>query len=86
CGGMMGALEPGAAMKAMQDRLAEFDADGDGALSLAEFETLHAAMIRKQTVDHFQHLDADGDGRVTKEEMTAPAHRMQMRMKKHTGN
>lgn len=85
-GGMMGGLEPGAAMKAMQDRLTEFDADGDGMLSLAEFETLHAAMIREKTVDHFQHLDADGDGRVTKEEMTAPAHRMQMRMKKQSEN
>ncbi len=85
-GGMMGAREPGAAVKVMQDRLAEFDADGDGALSLAEFETLHAAMIREKTVDRFQHLDADGDGRITKDEMTAPAHRMEMREKMNKEN
>lgn len=85
-GGMMSAREPGAAVKMMQDRLAEFDADGDGALSLAEFETLHAAMIREKTVDRFQHLDADGDGRITKDEMTAPAHRMEMREKMNTEN
>ena len=77
--GMMGAPDPGAAIKAMQSRLTEFDADGDGALSLAEFETLHAAMIREQTVDRFQYFDADGDGRITKDEMTAPARRMEMR-------
>ena len=85
-GGMMGAPAPGAALKMMQDRLAEFDADGDGTLSLAEFETLHAAMIREQTVDRFQHLDADGDGRITTDEMIAPARRMEMRGKMNSGN
>ncbi|SDE77644.1 EF-hand domain-containing protein [Ruegeria marina] len=70
--------EPGAARTAMLARLAEFDADGDGTLSLAEFEVLHAAMIRETTVDRFQHLDADGDGRITEEEMGAPAKRMEM--------
>ena len=63
----------------MQARLAEFDADGDGSLSLAEFEALHTTMIRDMTVDRFQHLDADGDGRVTADEMGAPARRMETR-------
>jgi Ca2+-binding EF-hand superfamily protein len=67
----------------MQKRMAEFDADGDGSLSLAEFEALHAAMIRETAVDRFQHLDADGDGRVTEAEMGAPAQRMNMRRMKH---
>lgn len=63
----------------MQARLAEFDADGDGNLSLAEFEALHAAMIRDMTVDRFQHLDADGDGQIAADEMGAPTRRMEMR-------
>ncbi len=74
--GTQSATDSGSKMRA---RLAEFDADGDGSLSLAEFETLHAAMIRELTVDRFQHLDADGDGRVTADEMGAPARRMEMR-------
>lgn len=81
---MMGAglatdTEAEVARTAMLARLAEFDADGDGSLSLTEFEHLHAAMTREITVDRFQHLDADGDGRITKMEMGAPAQRMEMR-------
>ena len=63
----------------MLSRLTEFDADGDGTLSLSEFETLHAALARETTVDQFQHLDADGDGKITQTEMVAPARRMEMR-------
>jgi len=81
--GMMAAPSAEGAGAAMQARLAEFDADGDGSLSLAEFEALHAAMIRETTVDQFQHLDADGDGRITEAEMAAPAKRMNMRKMKH---
>ncbi len=58
-------------------KLKEFDADGDGALSIVEFETLHSANIREQMVDRFQGFDNDGDGQVTLEEMTAPASRME---------
>ena len=47
---------------ALSARMAKFDADGDGVLSLAEFEALHSAMIRSMTVDRFQALDEDGDG------------------------
>ena len=81
--GMANGPEEGAARAAMLDRLSEFDADGDGSLSLTEFEALHAAMIRETTVDRFQHLDADGDGRVTESEMAAPARRMEMRRSMH---
>lgn len=66
------------AVLAMRARLAEYDADASGSLSLAEFEILHAAMIRETTVDRFQHLDADGDGQVTEAEMAAPARRLGM--------
>lgn len=57
------------------------DADGDGTLSLAEFETLHAALTREHTVDRFQALDADGDGKVTADEIAAPTKRMERMMK-----
>ncbi|MBA5775517.1 hypothetical protein H2509_00080 [Stappia sp. F7233] len=65
----------------MLARLAEFDADKDGSLSLSEFEVLHAAVTRETTVDRFQHLDADGDGRITEVEMAALAKRVEMRGK-----
>jgi hypothetical protein len=83
-GGMMGTGMAGVPSAAdagtmMQSRLSEFDADGDGKLSLAEFEALHGAMIRDMTVDRFQHLDADGDGKITADEMGMPARRMEMR-------
>ncbi len=57
----------------LQEKLAEFDANGDGSLSIAEFETLHSAAIRELMVDRFQALDNDGDGLVTAEEMKAAA-------------
>lgn len=80
---MMGAESMGSpssedAAAAMHSRLAEFDADGDGSLSLDEFKALHTAMISEIIVDRFQHLDADGDGLVTKAEMGAPVRRMEM--------
>ncbi|CTQ47640.1 EF-hand domain-containing protein [Roseibium aggregatum] len=78
-GDMMDAPAADAGRTEMLSRLTEFDADGDGTLSLSEFETLHAALARETTVDQFQHLDADGDGKITQTEMVAPARRMEMR-------
>ncbi|MEM7743631.1 MAG: calcium-binding protein [Pseudomonadota bacterium] len=54
------------------ERLARFDADGDGSLSLDEFAPLFAEVARPRMVDAFQHLDADGDGDVTEAEMLTP--------------
>lgn len=76
---MMGAPGLEDASVAMQSRLAEFDADGDGSLSLPEFQALHTAIIREAMVDRFQHLDADGDGKISTDEMGAPMRRMEMR-------
>lgn len=84
-GGMMqmfdadgdGTTTPDEMRTQLQTKLAEYDSDGDGSLSIAEFEALHSAMIREMMVDRFQHLDADGDGAVTPEEMAAPADRME---------
>ncbi len=57
----------------LQAKLTEFDANGDGSLSIEEFEALHSAAIREKMVDRFQALDNDGDGQVTADEMKAPA-------------
>ncbi|WP_397543716.1 EF-hand domain-containing protein [Roseovarius salis] len=72
-----GRVTPPEMREQMQAKLAEYDQDGDGTLSISEFEALHSAMIRETMVDRFQHLDADGDGTITSEEMAAPAERME---------
>lgn len=69
----------------MQAKLTEHDTDGDGSLSIDEFEALHSAMMREMMVDRFQHLDADGDGAVTSEEMMAPAAKMERMHKMREG-
>lgn len=72
------------AHEGLQALLAEYDADGDEALSLAEFETLHSALIRETMVDRFQFLDDDGDGEVSVAEIVKPADMME-RMKTMRG-
>jgi hypothetical protein len=47
----------------------EADADGDGALTLAEFETFRTLFEQRKTEALFTFLDADGDGLVTTEEI-----------------
>lgn len=73
--GMMGqGMMPGSDQQAlgpdMEVNLQEYDADGDGSLTLEEFEALHMQTLREQMVDRFQDLDADGDGQVSQEEIT----------------
>jgi Ca2+-binding EF-hand superfamily protein len=60
--------------------LKTYDTDGDGALSLAEFEPLHAAHTRTMMVRGFQMLDEDGDGKVTELEVTTVTDVMQEHM------
>lgn len=48
---------------------AEADANGDGALSPAEFETFHTAMKARMEQMHFAKLDADGNGQLTAAEL-----------------
>ncbi|WP_162906724.1 EF-hand domain-containing protein [Algihabitans albus] len=57
-------------------RFGDGDANGDGALELAEFEAVWLAMVRERMVDRFQSLDADGDGRITAAEFDQPLDRM----------
>ena len=53
------------------DRFAAFDKDGDGKLSLEEYQALWLDAMHRAMVRSFQGLDVDGDGQVTKEEFTA---------------
>ena len=52
-------------------RVGAADASGEGNLSLEEFETVYAQLIRSQMVDAFQNLDEDGDASVTPAELDA---------------
>ena len=50
------------------NQLKKFDKDGDGTLSVTEYEALWLDVMRERMVDRFQGHDADGDGKVTTEE------------------
>ncbi|WP_323035642.1 calcium-binding protein [Pararhodobacter sp.] len=77
-----GVVSPEEMQASLTNRLAVYDIDGDGTLSLAEFEAMHAAMIRPMMVDRFQSLDEDGDGQVTSDEMIASSEQMQRMMQR----
>jgi Ca2+-binding EF-hand superfamily protein len=49
-------------------RFAEFDKDGDGKLSLEEYQLLWVEAMRPRMVRQFQGHDRDGDGAITQEE------------------
>ena len=61
------------------NRLAEFDGDGNGMLSLQEYEALWLDAMRERMVDRFQSHDDDGDGQVTGEEFSEQTSRMVIR-------
>ena len=54
--------------QARQAKLAEFDSDGDGSLTLEGYQALWLDAMRERMVDNFQDHDDDGDGMVTAEE------------------
>ncbi len=54
------------------DRLAKFDTNGDGQLTLEEYQALWLDAMRERMVDAFQRLDDDGDALVTREEFLEP--------------
>jgi Ca2+-binding EF-hand superfamily protein len=61
-------------------RLAEFDEDGDGSLTLEEYQVLWMDAMRPRMVRAFQRLDTDGDAVVTVEEFVEPFGRMVRRL------
>ena len=71
---------------------ADVDADGDGAISAEELNTMHATRMAerakeggkmKHAGNHcaFENIDTDADGKVTPEEFAA--HQAEMRQKRH---
>lgn len=59
-----------------KDRFARFDANGDGKMSLDEFQGLWLEAMRRRMVAGFQALDADGDASITLDEYQKPAARL----------
>jgi len=78
-----GQVTPDEAKAGLTDLLKKYDTDGNGTLSLQEFQALYADAVRERMVDHFQALDNDGDGQVTVDEITAPAKAMERMQKMH---
>lgn len=60
----------------IQSRLAKADVNGDGNLSLEEFQPLLVEIMRPKIVDGFQFLDADGDAVITADELQRPVNRI----------
>jgi Ca2+-binding EF-hand superfamily protein len=63
-----------------RSRLTEFDQDGDGSLTLEEYQALWLDAMRERMVDQFQAHDDDGDGMVTAEEFGERYDRMVSRL------
>ena len=64
----------------IQSRLASADSDGDGNLSLEEFQPMLVGIMRPKIVDGFQFLDADGDAVITPEEIQRLVNRIMSRL------
>lgn len=65
---------------ARAQRLQEFDTNGDGNLSLEEYQALWLDAMHERMVDQFQRHDDDGDGLVTAEEFSEMQSKMVARM------
>ena len=62
------------------NQIATHDANGDGSLSLEEYQSLWSEVMRERMVDQFQRHDDDGDGVVTAEEFNERFGRIVERM------
>jgi Ca2+-binding EF-hand superfamily protein len=63
-----------------RSQLTEFDQNGDGSVSLEEYQALWLDAMRERMVDQFQAHDDDGDGMVTVEEFGERFDRMVSRL------
>ncbi len=54
-----------------EEAFTEADANGDGALSVTEFETFHELVRARMEASRFASIDADGNGGITLEELEA---------------
>jgi EF hand len=63
-----------------RSQLTEFDQNGDGSLTLEEYQALWLDAMREHMVDRFQAHDDDGDGMVTAEEFGEPFDRIVSRL------
>lgn len=59
-----------------KSEVGKHDANGDGKLTLGEFEGLWLSFVRDRMVDGFQKLDRDGDAVLTEDEIARPLNRM----------
>jgi hypothetical protein len=75
-----GALSKAEVEGVRDQKLAQFDADKNGTLSLDEFQGLWLDMMRPGMVRGFQRFDEDGDGQLTGAEMLEPFDRMLARL------
>ena len=57
--------------KALADRMARYDTNKDGKLSLTEFEGVWLELSRPLMVRGFQRLDPDGDSAITEDELAS---------------
>jgi Ca2+-binding EF-hand superfamily protein len=64
-------------------QLRDFDRDGNGTLSLQEYEQLWLVRMRERMVSSFQRLDNDGDAIVTANEFNKRSDRMLARLDKN---
>ncbi len=58
--------------KLLQDRMKQYDANGDGELQLDEYKKLFAELVEPMAVRSFQFLDPNGDAAVTADELSKP--------------
>ncbi|AMM85211.1 EF-hand domain-containing protein [Martelella sp. AD-3] len=56
----------------MMGDLGQYDKNGDGYLSLDEFEAFQVEVGRPMFARHFQYLDSDGDGKVAVSQLPVP--------------
>lgn len=68
-----GALEAGELRTASLKRFMSLDADGDGAVSVAEIDAWLLRAARKRRDGMLKRMDGDGDGRITAAEAEAYA-------------